>query len=193
MPHLSRIRAILLAPRETWPQIAAEPGTLRDLYLYWILWLAAIPPIAGAIGIALFWQRIFVFAAYLPGFSLTGWILRVLLLGYVFQVLEIAILAWIVQALAQYFQAQGDLLQATRSIAYAFTPVWLAGIFQIFAGTAIPALISLIAGIYGLYLLYLSLPFTLRCPADKTAPYFAVIVVAAILLSLLSGALIGGF
>ena len=44
---IARVKAILLTPKTEWPVIAGEPTTVADLYKGYIVWLAAIPPLAA--------------------------------------------------------------------------------------------------------------------------------------------------
>lgn len=192
LPSPVRLLAVLTRPKEAWPEIAREPATLRTLYTGWILWLATIPPVASAIGVTLFWQRLAFVEAYIPGFSYTGTLIRALIIGYLLQILLVSVLSWLISVLAVQFQGQADLVQATKSVAYAMTPAWIAGVFQLFAGTALPALVSLAAGLYGLYLLYLALPLTMRCPVAKSTAYLVVVALIAIVLQTIVGATIGG-
>ena len=53
MDIVRRVQDILLKPRETWPTIASEPGDVASLYKNYLLILAAIPPLAGFIGMSL--------------------------------------------------------------------------------------------------------------------------------------------
>ena len=50
MNLIERAQAILLRPRQTWPQIAAEPAGVASLYSRWIAIVAAVPAIATFIG-----------------------------------------------------------------------------------------------------------------------------------------------
>jgi hypothetical protein len=58
-------------------------------------------------------------------------------------------------------------------------------------------LLAALAGlIYGLYLLYLGLPFTMKCPTEKSLGYTVVTVIAAIVVSIVLGVVVrsvGGF
>ena len=67
----------------------------------------------------------------------------------------IFVLSLIINALAPTFGAQKNSAQAMKVAVYAYTPGWLAGVFNI-----IPLLgiLGIIAGLYGIYLLYLGLP-----------------------------------
>lgn len=50
---VDRARAILLTPRTEWAVIAAEPQSVAGLYRGYLVWLAAIPALAGFIGLSL--------------------------------------------------------------------------------------------------------------------------------------------
>ena len=49
---LARVKSILLSPRTEWPVIDAEAATVRGIYRDYLVWLAAIPAIAGFIGLS---------------------------------------------------------------------------------------------------------------------------------------------
>ena len=51
------------------------------------------------------------------------------------------------------------------------------------------SILTLIASLYGLYLLYLGLPVLMRNPADKSLGYTVVIVLCAIVIGAVFGAL----
>ena len=50
---VERIQGILLKPAETWDIIAAEPATVQSIFTGYVMPLAAIGPICGAIGSSL--------------------------------------------------------------------------------------------------------------------------------------------
>ena len=54
MALVERARRILIRPREEWPVVAAEETTARDLYIGYIIPLAAIGPIASFVVLAVF-------------------------------------------------------------------------------------------------------------------------------------------
>ena len=76
------------------------------------------------------------------------------------------VIAFIIDALAPTFGGQKSSLQAFKIAVYTYTPVWVAGIFQIipFLGS----LIMLLGGLYAIYLLYLGLPRVMKSPEDKS-------------------------
>ena len=171
---IARVKGILLTPKTEWPVIAGESTTVGDLYKGYIVWLAAIPPLAAF----LVTMR---FSASLA--------LSQLIVTYALGLAMVFVVALIVDALAPTFGGTRDRVQALKTVAYCSTASWIAGIAAILP--FISVLIMLVAGIYGIYLLYLGLPHTMKCPQDKAAGYTAVIIIVVIVLSFLIFAVIG--
>ena len=171
---IARIKGILLTPKTEWPVIAGETTTVADLYKGYIVWLAAIPPIFTFLLVARF----------APGFAVTQ-----LVLQYALSLALIYVVALIIDALAPTFGGTKDKVQALKTIAYAITASWVAGIAAIVP--LIGWLIAIAAGIYGIYQLYLGLPHTMKCPQDRAGGYTAVVVIIAIVAGFLIGAIVG--
>ena len=58
MNLIERVKRILLSPKSEWEVIDAEPTTVADLYKGYIIPLAAIGPVAQAIGFSVFGMRV---------------------------------------------------------------------------------------------------------------------------------------
>ena len=99
------------------------------------------------------------------------------------------VLSLVINDLAPSFGAQKSSSLALKVAEYSYTPVWVSGALQI-----LPALglLGVLAGCYGLYLLYLGLPRLMKCPQEKAVGYTVVVVVCAIILSMVIGAVGGG-
>jgi len=175
---LGRVKGILLTPRTEWPVIAAETDTIVGIYTGYILILAAIPAL-----------RILLLDRFL-GVS----VLSVVLTTYVFTLAGTFLVALIVDALAPTFGGQKSQVQALKVVAYSYTASWIASLIGIVPGLGL--LSALVGLIYGLYLLYVGLPFTMKCPAEKSLGYTVVTVIAAIVVSVVLGLIVrsvGGF
>jgi hypothetical protein len=182
----ARVRAILLNPKDEWPVIADEPSTIKDLYLSYIMVLAAIGPIFGFIKTTLFGIDIPLMGTYRPGFA-SG--LGNMLFSYAMALVGVAIMAVIINQLAPFFEGRKESLQALKTTAYAYTGAWIAG-----AGQLLPwlGLVLLLAGsLYSIYLLYLGLPTMMQCPTEKAKGYTAAAMVAAIVVGLIMSAVVG--
>lgn len=170
-PLIDRVKDILMQPQTEWPRIEAESATIGGIYRSYVVILAAIPPIALALGLFLF---AFGFRLFNPTGLFVGAVVQYLLgIGSVY------VLALIIDALAPSFGSTRNLLSAFKVAAYSMTAAWVAGIFML-----IPLLgiLTLIGSLYSLYLLYVGLPLLMRTPQDKAIPYVAVTVVAAIVI-----------
>jgi hypothetical protein len=179
-----RAKSIVLAPRAEWPRIDAEPTTIKDIYTGYVVPLALIPAVAGFVGMSLIGIGV-------PGLGTVRTGLFAGLAGAILQFcLSLALvyaLALVIEALAPTFGGRKDRLSAFKVAAYSMTPTWLAGMFAV-----IPAISFLsLLGLYGIYLLYLGLPPLMRAPEDKAAGYTAVVVLAAIVLSIVLAGLLG--
>jgi hypothetical protein len=179
---VTRAKNILLAPKTEWPVIADEPATVGDTYKNYVVFLAAIPAIFSFLGLTM------LSGLFGLGFGLA---LTSAVVGYALSLGLLYVLALVVDALAPTFGGQKDMNQAFKVCAYSYTAGWL--------GSAIAAivpilgfLISLAALVYGIYTLYLGLPHTMKTPADKAGGYTAVIVIVALIINIISGAIVGG-
>ena len=96
------------------------------------------------------------------------------------------VLSFIVDVMAPQFGGQRDPLRALKVVAYSYTPAWVAGVLHLLPSLGV---MVLLASLYGLYVMYLGLPVLMRCPKEKAVPYTAVVVVCAILVFFVLGAL----
>ena len=182
---IERARAILTTPRTEWPVAAAEPATVGGLYAGYIAILAALPAIASFIKSSLIGSGAFGITVRMPiAFGIGEMLLR-----YVLTLVLAYVVALIINMLAPSFDGQKDTTQALKTVAYAWTAYWVAGIAVIVPWLG--WLIAILGGIYSIYLLYLGLPHTMKCPPEKAAGYTAVSVIIAIVLGWIIGLIIG--
>jgi len=181
---VDRIKRILIEPNQEWDRIDAEPATVGDIFKRWILPLAAIPALAGLIGMQLFGISL-LGITYRPPI---GTALASAVISYVFTITGIFLYILLIDALAPTFNGTSNRVQATKVVAYSATPAFVAGILGLIPQLSI---LTIIGGLYGLYLLYLGLPKLMKVPADKNVPYIVTVIVAGIVLALVAGILIG--
>ena len=183
---IERIKAILTTPRTEWPAAAAEPATVQSLYAGYIAIVAALPIIAGFIKGSLIGTSMFGITVRTPiGMGIVGMVLH-----YVLALVIAYVVALIINALAPTFGGQKDMVQALKTVAYAWTASWIAGIAVIVPWLG--WLIAIAGAVYAIYLLYLGLPHTMKCPPEKAGGYTAVSVIIAIVLSWIVGAIVLG-
>ncbi len=181
MNLVTRIRNILLSPQSEWQTIADEPDSVAGIYSRYLVFLAAIPAVAGFIGMSIFGVGGFGITVRVP--VLAG--LMQMIVSYGLSLAMVYVLAWVIDALAATFGAHRDRLRAFKLAAYSLTAAMVAGIFGLVPSLAI---LGLVGAAWSVWLLYLGLPVLMRCPADKAVPYTATVVVAGIVAGLVVGA-----
>jgi Yip1 domain len=186
MALLERVKRILLTPKEEWQVIDSEPATLASLYTGYIIPLAAIGPIAQAIGYSVFGVSVPFMGTYRTpvGSAITGAVVT-----FALTLLGVYVLALVIDALAPTFSGTRNQIQALKVAAYSSTASWLAGIFALIPGLRVLGIL----GLYSLYLLYLGLPVLMKSPQEKALGYTVVVIIAAIVLFMLVGLVAGRF
>ena len=186
MNLVERVKRILLSPKTEWEVIDAEPTTPAELYTRYIMPLAAIGPLAQLIGYSVFGITVPFAGTYrVPiGSAITQAIVM-----YVLALAGTYVLALIIDALAPTFSGQRSQIQALKLAAYSLTASWIAGIFALVPGLRILTLL----GLYSLYLLYLGIPVLMKSPREKAVGYTVVVIIAAIVLSIITGVIAGVF
>lgn len=183
---VARAKAILLSPKTEWPVIAGEPTTVAELYKGYVIPLAAIPAIFGFLHMSVIGMSVMFAGTVRVG---VGAGLTTMLLTFVMSLVSVFVMGLIIDALAPTFGGQKSNIQAMKTVAYAYTASWVAGIATIIP--ALGVLIALAAAIYSIYLLYVGLPHTMKCPQDKAAGYTAVAIIIAIVLWFITAMVVG--
>lgn len=180
---VARAKNIIMRPKSEWPVIDAEPATIGGIYRNYVIILAAIPPLAGLIGMLVFGVRFFgITYRPSPAYAVTQAVVQ-----YLLSLASVYVLALIIEALAPTFGGTKDRVKAFKVAAYGATAGWLAGIFGIIPNLAFLGLL----GLYSLYLYYTGLPVLMKSPADRAVGYVAAVIVAAIVLFFIVGAVTG--
>ena len=177
---LQRVLDILMRPRDTWLQIDAEDGNPARIYLSYLVFLAAIPAVAGFIGYSLIGVGAFGISVRVP--VVQGLVSMVV--GYVLSLAMVYVLALIANMLAPRFQAQQDMRSAFKLVAYASTAGMLGGVFSILPSLA---MLGLLAALYSVYLIYSGIPVLMKAPQEKAVGYTAALVVCGILAGIVVG------
>jgi hypothetical protein len=174
MDIVGRLKGILLTPETEWAKIEHEPGTPAYLFPNYVVYLAAIPPLAGFIGSSIIGvagpegtYRVPLFAGLLGA-----------VVTYVLSFAIVYLVAIIIDQLAPRFGGLKDFASALKVTVYSFTPYWALGICQLVAGLRF---VGYVVAFFGIYLLWLGLPRLMRVPSDKAVPYVAATTVCAVL------------
>ncbi len=184
---VSRAKAILLAPRETWDEIAREPVEVDDLYMRYAAPLAVLSALCLTIGLVFFrWGAGGFYAQLNPVQALVSGVVQ-----FAAQLASIYIMARVIDGFAPAFGVARDRTQAHKLAVYSSTAMLLSGVFSLHPWFGAFALL----GLYSLVLLYLGLPRLTDVSAEKRLPYFGAIIgvtiVAVLALGLVLGAVRG--
>ncbi|HEY4958751.1 MAG TPA: YIP1 family protein, partial [Caldimonas sp.] len=188
---IQRILNITLKPKSEWPVIAAEPPSLARILVGCVIPLAAIQSVLGFIHRVVIGVSVpFIGNVRMPVAS--G--LAVAVMGFVFALIGMFVLALIVNAWAPFFAARRNLAESLKVAAYAAVPGWLGSFFGILP--VLGVLVGLLAGLYAIYVLYLGLPVVMRGPKEKALGYTVAVILTGIVCGVVLGALgaaVGGF
>ena len=177
-----RAKNLLLAPAKEWQSIDEEDVNSSHVLTY-LLVLALIPAVAGFIGMGFIGLNVFGIHS-----GSIGWGFRNAISSYLGIVGGAYISAFVIDFLADKFQATSSFNVAFKVVAYSYTPMCVAGVFYL-----IPSLSFLVplAGLYGLYILYTGMKPMLKVPEDKMIGYFIVCLLSIIVVSMVVGAIFG--
>jgi hypothetical protein len=168
MNLVERAKNIIVTPKTEWDAVSAEEPNIQQILLGYVLPLALIPTIAVIIG----WGVIGIF-----GFKSFTYGIAMGLVQLINAFLSVLIAGFVIDALAPSFGSQKNMGRAVQLVAYSMTPIWIAGILNIFP--SIGWLAGLI-GLYGLYLMYLGLAPLMKTPEDKKVGYLVVSIIILI-------------
>ena len=173
MDLVQRVKGILLTPEAEWPVIEQEPGTPGFLFPNYMVFVAAIPPVAAFIGGSVIGVATPSGTVRVPLFiGLLGAVI-----AYVLSFVIVYAVAIIIDQLSPRFGGVKDFPSALKVTVYSFTPYWIAGILQLAAGLRF---VAVVVALFGIYLAWLGLPRLMRPKPDRAVPFVAVTVVCAI-------------
>ncbi len=186
-----RIKGILFSPKTEWEKIGKEKAEQNKLLIGYVIPLALIPFIFTVLGYGLIGTRVNL--GFLGSYNIKSWELGLSsgLTSLIVTIAGVFLTALVINMLAPTFKAQQNYPKAFQLVAYAYTPMWIAGIFNF-----VPAIsfIAALVGLYGLYQLYVGLEFTMKPPKEKQSGYFwvslLVMIGMYIVLSLIIGLII---
>jgi hypothetical protein len=179
-----RVKNILLTPKTEWPIIEAEATSISQLYMGYVVPLAAFAALVSFVRMSLIGINLGLGVAFRTPFA-NGLVYAVVRFGA--SLLGLFLAALIIDALAPTFSSTRNQRQALKTAAYAFTPAWLGSVLVLLPGLG--GLLALAAALYGIYLLYLGLPVLMRGPRDKSAGYTAAVVICTVLMGAVLGIL----
>ncbi len=183
---ISRVTGVLLKPQQEWPSIASEVATTKSVWTSYVAILTTFGPIMGllvSIAAGAF------FGALMGGASAAGIGFAILtaILTYALLNLVVFLTGLIIDALAPSFGAEKNSVQAYKTAAYGFTPIFILGLVQIinvvpFLGWGLYILLAIGALVWATISIIAGLPHTMKAPADKAVGYGVVSIICAIVM-----------
>jgi hypothetical protein len=167
----SRAKQILLSPQTEYLNVKPESVPHTKVLTQYILPLAIIPALFAFIGYGLIGHS---YMEHHYGNASLGF--RWAIEQYLLMLGGIYITALIINALSDNFNATKNFDRAFSLVAYAYTPIFLGGIFHIYY--SLWWLVYLV-GLYGLYLLFVGLKPMMEPAEDKADQYSIISVIVA--------------
>jgi hypothetical protein len=176
---VNRLKGILLQPGSTWKAIDGEFTKPGALYKGWVLPLALIGPVCGALGTLVFGLSFGVVGSYrVP----VPTIATLAVVDYLLSVVGVWALSMIINALAGTFGGQRNDVQALKVAAYGSTPWFVAGVFQLLPQLA---LVGILVSLYTAYLVFTGVPVLMKPAKDQAMGYAIVAVLGAVVVALI--------
>ncbi|MCL1936791.1 MAG: YIP1 family protein [Candidatus Azobacteroides sp.] len=182
MDVAKRVKNMLLTPKTEWNVIEKEDDSHIKLLTTYLIWLAMIPAVAAFIGYGIIGFNML--GIHFDGFELG---IKYALKYFLLMIGGAYLTAVAFNFFAANFEGKKSFNRAFQLAAYCYTPVCLGGIFYIYYSiTFLAGLLSL----YALYLLYLGAKPVMRIPHTKAMTYFAVSLLAMVLIYLVLSSLL---
>ncbi|HVK37916.1 MAG TPA: Yip1 family protein [Candidatus Kapabacteria bacterium] len=176
MGLVDRAKNILLKPNEEWQVIAAEEPNAGAIITGYVIPLAILSAVAGAIGSFLL-------------MSSAGMAIATAVFGLISAVISVLVASAVVNALAPTFNSEQNFGRAVQLVAYSYTAGLVGGILQIIPVAG--SILAFLVGLYGIYLMYLGLPVVMKTPDDKRIVYMIIAFVALFLVGMILAMIFG--
>ena len=177
--NTNRLKGILLQPGTTWKAIEGEFTKPAALYKGWVLPLALIGPICGALGTLVFGLNFGVVGSYrLP----IATIATIAAVDYGLSIVAVFALSMLISLLAPTFGGQKNDVQGLKVAAYGSTPWFVAGVFQLLPQLA---LVGILVSLYTVYLVFSGVPIVMKPAKDQAMGYAIVAVLGAVVIALI--------
>jgi hypothetical protein len=183
MNLVERVKNILLSPITEWEAIGRETYSAADLYRQYAMILAAIPALAGFVGVSFIGYTYGLGTIRLPITS--G--LAYCIFSYFLSLVGVYVLAYVLDRLSPNFGGSKDMDIALKLAVFSMTPYWVGGIFLLIPSLAV---ITLIAGLYGLYLLFLGIKQLKDIPSTVQVTFFIIILLVTIIIQVIINAVV---
>ena len=161
---LNHVWGLFAHPTEEWKDIRGERCSVTKCYCSHVLFLAAIPAVAGFIGTSMVgWQV----GQHEVNRLTTESALSIAALFYIGMLVAVFAVGKTIHWMGQTYGTVQPLPQCIALAAYTATPLFLIGIMLLYPILWLNLIIGLPALAYTVYLLYIGLPIMMDIPSEK--------------------------
>lgn len=161
---LEHVWGLFAHPKEEWKEIHDQRCSVTRCYCSHVLFLAAIPAVAGLIGTS---QVGWSVAGDTPVKLEFNSALQIAVTFYFAILVTVFAIGKMIHWMGQTYGARQSLPQCIALAAYAATPLFLVGMMLFYPIPWLDFLVGIIALSYTVYLLYLGLPVMMEVNEDK--------------------------
>ena len=167
-------KKVLLNPTTVWPELKAEPKTIKAVLLDYVVILMAIAAVA----------RLVVDLGH--GFIFRG--VGLLIASLIMQVGGFYLVSLLAQKIATFFNAQPSLDDTAKLVGFSHTAPLLVGAITTLLNLGfLNALAGLAASLYGIYTFYKGVNVMTGVPNEKALPYTVILAIAALVVMMIIG------
>ena len=184
----SRATNIMFKTKTEWQAVELEKPNTSSILLGYVIPLSLIPAIFMIIGYGVIGVSVPFYGRY------TNWTSGIVsgIVSIASTILSVYLTALIVDLLAPSFKVQKNFGRAMQLVAYSFTPMWVAGVLNIFPGIS---WLAWLLGLYGFFIMYQGFEHTMKPSKENTVGYFlatlGILIVTYIVLMAIFAAIIG--
>ncbi len=161
---LEHVWGLFAHPKEEWKDIHDQQCSVTRCYCSHVLFLAAIPAVAGLIGTSqVGWSVAGDTPVKLEFYSA----LQISIAFYFSMLVTVFAIGKMIHWMGQTYGAAQPLPQCIALAAYAATPLFLVGLMLFYPIPWLDFLVGIVALSYTVYLLYLGLPVMMEVDVDK--------------------------
>ena len=161
---LNHVWGLIFHPVDEWKSIKEERCTIGKCYCSHVLFLSAIPAIAGYIGTT---QVGWSFGAGEVHKLTAQSALQISIITYLTMLVAVFSIGKAIHWMGQTYGSKQTLPQAIALAAYAATPLWLVGFFFLYPMLWVNMVVGLPALAYTVYLLYTGVPVMMGVSKER--------------------------
>ena len=176
MNLIERAKNILLTPNTEWGVVDTEQATPQNILMSYVLPLAIVSSIGK------------ILAGILPSAFMGTYLIWIAIVSFIAIIIGFYISVYVIDMLAPSFNSEKNLGKSAQLVAYANTPVWIAGFLSFIP--VVGTLLAIAGWVYSIYLFYNGLGVLKKTPEDKKVVYMIVAIIVMIAITFIISAIL---